>query len=130
MDIETRIETVIKKNPGIKAALLLKELGVGEEYSRSTLNRHFKKLVEKKNIVRENGYYWLKDQKVDTDPLKMGLTSRLFSWWEERARRKQLERERESRRTMAPALAYFRHRAEVDGVRFWKYIVEEEEKLG
>jgi hypothetical protein len=59
MDFWTVTRTVLEKNPGMKAKLLLMELEKRTELSRSTVYSHLESLVIKEEIFREKGRYYL-----------------------------------------------------------------------
>ena len=125
MEILTAVRTVLKKSPGIKAKELIRKVHDLTGLGRSTIYEHLFSFVHKGKIYREGSRYWLqKPSERGFNPLKT-----LADWWERRAERKRIERWNKYRNYVAPALAHFRHRAEFDGVRVFKTLVEEEDRL-
>lgn len=124
MDFEQVIRTILKKSLGVSAKNLVVRVHAKTGLSRSTVYEHLHSMNLRGKIYREKGFYWLEKPKAQT-----GFISSLLDWWERRARRKRLERERLAREIAAPSLAHFRYRAEVDGIRFYKHLVDEEERI-
>jgi hypothetical protein len=75
-------------------------------------------------LYRDKGRYWLAKPAAK----QKGLISQLSDALERRARRKRLEREKKEHDRIIPVIAYYRHRAEDDGVDFYKKIVDEYDK--
>jgi hypothetical protein len=63
MDIETVIQTILEKSPGIKAKKLVDKVIGRTHDSRSTIYEHFSSLENQEIIERYKGQYWIKGQK-------------------------------------------------------------------
>ena len=62
MNIWTVVRKILEENPGIKGGQLWKKVGEKTGLSRSTLYVHFDSFIERENIFRDNGKYFLPEQ--------------------------------------------------------------------
>lgn len=58
-DIWTAVRTVLEKNPGLRAKFLIRELREKTGLNRSNIYVHLSSFVDRGEIHRESGCYWL-----------------------------------------------------------------------